>query len=342
MLLRRVIVSIAPLAAAALLASCAERGPHQAELAGASMGTTWSVKVVAPPADVDIESLQADVDRVVSAVEQSMSTYLPDSDVSQFNRSASTGWVGVPPEFCAAVDDALAIGRATDGAFDVTVGPLVNLWGFGPDGLTGEPPSDEHIDAALASTGHARLDADCSRPALRKELPGLYVDLSAYAKGYAVDRVAELLDARSIANYLVEIGGELRMRGLNARGDRWAIAVEKPVSATRAVQSVIRLSEAAVATSGDYRNFFEYDGVRYSHTIDPRTGRPVAHGAASVTVVAQESAYADAIATALLVMGPCDGLEFADRENIAAYFLVRDGDAIEERASSRFLNEVAQ
>jgi thiamine biosynthesis lipoprotein len=175
---------------------------------------------------------------------------------------------------------------------------------------------------------------------LRKESPGVYVDLSAFAKGHAVDKVAELLEARSLADYLVEIGGEMRMRGANARSELWAIAVETPDRAGRSVRKVLRLTDSGMATSGDYRNFFEYDGRFFSQTIDPRTGYPVTHNGASVTVVADTAAFADAAATALLVLGPEAGMELAERESIAAYFLLRLGSEFEERMSSLFVTKV--
>ncbi len=164
--------------------------------------------------------------------------------------------------------------------------------------------------------------------------------MSAFAKGYGVDRLAELLEDRNVANYLVEIGGELRLRGRNAKGEKWAIAIEAPIRGARSVHRIINVTDAAVATSGDYRIFFEHEGRIYSHTIDPRTGYPVTHAAASVTVVAATAAYADAMATALLVLGPDDGLEFAERAGVSAYYLVRTDGELQERRSSRFVSEV--
>jgi thiamine biosynthesis lipoprotein len=203
-----------------------------------------------------------------------------------------------------------------------------------------EPPSEEAVQAAMSNTGHARLHVDCEAPALRKDVAGIYVDLSAFAKGHAVDKVADLLDTRALQDYLVEIGGELRLRGINAKNENWAIAIETPDRGARSVQTVLHLTNTAMATSGDYRNFFEYEGRHYSHTIDPRTGFPVTHDGASVTVVADTAAFADAAATALLVMGPDDGLALAERESISAYFLLRLGSGFEERVSSLFANEV--
>jgi len=323
--------------------ACADPSPQDApqELTGDAMGTSFSIKMVSPPDTIDLEAMRNKVERKLAMIEQQMSTYIADSELSRFNAQRSVEWFEVSGDLCRVVAEALALSAVTDGAFDVTVGPLVNLWGFGPEGQVTEPPDAGLIAALLRSIGHDALHADCSVPALRKDLPDLYVDLSAFAKGYGVDELAALLDAVEVGNYLVEIGGELRMRGVNAEGEYWGIAIETPTPAGRSVQTVVRLTNAAVATSGDYRNFFEHDGQLYSHAIDPRTGHPISHDAASVTVIAETAAFADAMATALLVMGPDQGLEFAEREGIAAMFLVRHDGGVEERASTRFADEVS-
>lgn len=325
--------------AAGCLAGCGQPEVTHFEFAGSAMGTSWHVTVVAPPGDVREDALNEVMAAAIDAVEQSMSTWLEDSDVSRTN-NAGPGWHRVPTEFCEFVAAALAISSETGGAFDPTAGALVNLWGFGPGDMRFEPPAEAELDAVRAVSGHDKLEADCSRPALRKAAGGVYVDLSAIAKGYAVDRVADILDARSVSDYLVEIGGELRVRGRNPAGGPWRIAIELPDPGGRGVQRVVEITDTAVATSGDYRNFFEYDGRRYSHTIDPRTGRPIEHDAAAVTVVTLPAARADALATALLVLGPDEGLAFAERADLAALFLLRAGDMFVERASSRFTEEV--
>jgi thiamine biosynthesis lipoprotein len=331
-------VVAAALAGAMLLAGC-ERpstAQRQEELTGRTMGTTYSVKLVAAPLDLDRSALEQQIDQALDDVVMAMSTYEANSALSYFNRSQRTDWVRTSALLCDAVAGALALSRLTGGAFDVTVGPVVNLWGFGPDGSIATPPDAAQIHSALAAIGFHKLQADCDRPALKKSEPGLYVDLSAYAKGYAVDRVAAVLDANGLTDYLVEIGGELRVRGQNARGERWSVAVEQPRDDARGVQKVLRLTDAAVATSGDYRNFFVHDGRRYSHTIDPTTGAPVTHDTASVTVVADDATFADGLATGLLVLGAEAGLRLAEREGLAVYFLVRLDDGVEERMSSAF------
>ncbi len=326
----------------AVLAACgdsARERPLQ-ELVGSTMGTTFSVKVIAPPENLDLAGLRTDIEAALDGINRSMSTYLSDSELSRFNASDSTDWIEVSPELCHAIEAAQVVSEFTGGAFDVTVGPLVNLWGFGPTEATQEPPPNDAITAAMQFVGYTKLQADCTIPALRKDAPGIYVDLSAFAKGHAADVVAALLDTRNLPDYLIEIGGEMRLRGTNARSEPWAIAVEKPERAGRSIQTVVHLTDAAMATSGDYRNFFEHEGRFYSHTIDPRTGYPVTHDAASVTVIAQTAAFADAAATALLVLGPDAGMKLAEQENIAAYFLLRLGTEFEERMTSLFATKV--
>ncbi len=319
------------------LAACGDQRTAEYQLSGPTMGTRFSVTVVTE-FEFDQQHLQMQIVASLEDVEQRMSTYRSNSEVSRFNHSSSTDWTPVSRELCEAVAEAIEFGDLTDGAFDITVGPLVNLWGFGPDESRNEPPSAEAIDAAIAATGREHLYADCETPAIRKDRADLYIDLSAYAKGLAADEIAALLDSEGIANYLVEIGGDLRARGHNASDAKWRIAIEKPDQPGNAVEKIIHISNLSVATSGDYRNFFEFEGRRYSHTIDPRTGRPVTHDLASVTVLGSSAAFADAMATALMVLGPEAGMAFAERQRIAADFLLRDGSSITERMSTEFMS----
>ena len=325
------------LASLAILAAggCGEPAPVEFRLSGSAMGTTFNVAIVARR-DFDDEHWRQHVHAVLGEVDARMSTYREDSEVTRFNRSTSTGWFDVSPQLCRAVSQSLDLNARTGGAFDITVAPLVDIWGFGPGGARTAPPDNADIDAALRSTGSGRLRADCTRGALRKEIPGLQIDLSGFAKGLAADLVAAGFDDGGLRNYLVEVGGELRTRGLNAEGRPWRIAIETPDSDGRAIERIVPWSDGAVATSGDYRNYFESGGRRYSHTIDPRTGRPVTHRLASASVLAGTAAEADALATALMVLGPDAALEFAERENVAAYLLVRDGDGFTERMSPAF------
>jgi thiamine biosynthesis lipoprotein len=310
------------------------------DLSGSTMGTTFNVTLVAPPADIDLDSLQTRIQDRLEHVDKIASTYRNDSELSRFNAKSSTDWFRVMPEFCRMIVSANEISVMTHGAFDITVGPLVNLWGFGPENRQenreNELPTDEEISAVQSSVGYEMLETDCDHSVVRKASATIYVDLSGWAKGYAVDQIATLLDEQQLSNYLVEIGGELRARGHNAEQRKFSVAIEKPLPNNEMSYTLMRLSDVSVATSGDYRNFFEHDGRRYSHSIDPRTGRPVSDELVGVTVVSTQTAYADAVATAFLVLGPEEGHALAEKLRIAAYFLVRTDNGIEEKSTSQF------
>ena len=319
-----------------LLAACGDGRLPQIDLVGEALGTTFTVSVVEPPESLDAAALESDIIETLAQVDSLASTWRADSELSALNASESVDWIGVSKALCAALEQSWAISRTSGGAFDATIGPLVNLWGFGPDGRVVAPPSEAAIDSAMAHVGYDKLDLDCNNGLVRKTDPLLYVDLSGWAKGYAVDEVAEVLAERQLANFLVEVGGEMRVAGHNSEARKWAVAIEAPSTSRRAPQSVIRITNTGVATSGDYRNYFEYDGTSFSHTIDPRTGTPVTHDLAAVTVLQASSAFADAIATALLVLGPDDGPALAEELGIAAYFLIRAESDIKEISTKAF------
>ncbi len=321
----------------AMLALAACAGDHgSVELVGSTMGTQFNVKLPNGLGEHDALALKQAIEAVLDDDEAQMSTYLRDSDISRFNINRTAEWQGVELSFCEKVAQSLAISEQSGGAFDITVGPLVNLWGFGPGGMVDEPPSDDAIAALMDITGFEKLHADCSRPAVKKDVGDLMIDMSAIGKGFAADRVAALLVSLDFDSFLVEVGGELNIRGMNARGKPWAIGIEAPLPNARKPHAVVHLTDTALATSGDYRNFFEADGKLYSHTIDTRTGRPVTHTLASVTVVDEKGWRADALATALLVMGPEEGMAFAEREGMAVLMLLRTDDGIEERQTAAF------
>jgi len=326
------------LAAVFALSACSPNdvGHHLIEFDGLTMGTSWSVKVVDLPAAVDQSAIRSAIVATLAAINHSMSTYDTKSELSQFNQSTSTDWISVSDALAEVLATANRISKLSAGAYDVTVGPLVNLWGFGPVDTHDKIPQQQEIDAARARTGYTNLDVRRTPPAIRKHLPGLYVDLSSIAKGYAVDRVAGLLEQQGINDYLVEIGGEIRGTGRNERGSIWRIGIERPSATSRSVYSALEINGAGLATSGDYRNYFERNGRRYSHTIDPVSGRPVTHKLASVTVLSSSAMLADALATALMVMGPSTGYELAEREGIAAFFIVKAHDGFVDMATSTF------
>jgi len=314
-----------------------ELGQPKFQYSGLALGTSFTIKVTGLPEGVQPEQLKDELDRNLEAVDRIMSTYREDSELSRFNHSRSTEWQPVSKDLADVVAAALEVSRWSDGAFDVTVGPLVNLWGFGPDPRREQAPAIEQIESARQRVGFRKLDVREEPPALVKRQPDLYVDLSAIAKGFAVDKLARYLERLGCHDYMVEIGGELSLSGSSPRGEPWRIAIEKPVPRLREVEKVLSLTDIAVATSGDYRNYFEVDGMRFSHTIDPRTGRPITHRLASVTVLSHTTMNADALATALMVLGPEAGFVKAEQQNIKALFIVKEKEGFSERPTSAFI-----
>jgi len=302
-----------------------------ADLGGQTMGTTWSVRLVLPPGAA-LGRAHACVQDALDRVEAQMSTWLPESDICRLNR-APAGWHAIPAEFFTVLRAAWELARDTDGAYDPTAGPLVDLWGFGPRPRRGAAPGAAGIAAARARVDWRRLrfDPDANRV---WQPGGAELDLSSIAKGYGVDQAARALDALGASHYLVEVGGELRGRGRRPDGHPWRVAVELPDDAGMA--ALLALDGLCVATSGDYRRYFDAGGARHSHTLDPRTGRPVRHALASVTVAHRACMQADALATALTVLGPDAGMAYARRHGLAALFVSRAGDGFESAATPAF------
>lgn len=307
-------------------------------LQGHTMGTTYNIKVVATAEQVETLQLQQKIDAVLKKVNQEMSTYIPDSEISRFNKSTSLEPVEVSDGFARVLAESIRLGELSGGKLDITVGPLVNLWGFGPEQRPETVPSDEVLANTRARVGLQNLHLNGNQ--LLKDIPNLYVDLSTTAKGYGVDVVAELIEANGIVNYLVEIGGEMRLRGFKHTGELWAIAIEKPIfdpsGDHRAVQQVIIPKDNAVATSGDYRNYFEADGQRFSHIIDPDTGKPINHNLVSVTVIVPSSMTADGLSTTLMVMGVEQGMAFAVKNDIAALFISKTEYGFDQQFTVKF------
>lgn len=339
------------LALAGLTGGCQhDEGPARITTAfqGPTMGTSYTVKVVTRE---ELPSLrQAEVslaiEQVLIDVDAKMSTYRDDSELSRFNQLAETAPFEVSRETLAVFEKALAISRLSGGAFDVTVGPLVDAWGFGPDVSDGVEPSAEKLAELLERVGHTKLEIDPAALTLRKTHPALACDLSAIAPGYAVDLLAQGLVRMGFSDFMIDVGGEVRAAGRNSQGNLWRIGVERPQLARGSIERIVPLLDMAIATSGDYRNFREQeDGGRITHIIDPREGRPVHHRLTSVTVLHPGCAEADGLATALMVLGPQAGMELASRENLAVLLLVRKEDeGWEEQMSpamERYLEQVA-
>ena len=320
---------------------CDDSQPEQFEFQqiGTTMGTTFSVKIPVLPANVESKELKGHIEQIIDGVNRKMSTYLEDSELSRFNQNQSIDWIPVSPEILEVIAEAQQISYLSNGAYDITIGPLVNLWGFGPSDSDRNVPDAMLIEELRQKTGSKFLEFRREPSALRKKIASLYLDLSSLAKGYAVDRVAAYLVSLGIKDFLVEIGGELKANGRKHDGKYWRVAVEKPDPAQRSIEQILELNNIAVATSGDYRNFFDQDGQRYSHTIDPRTGKPVTHRLASVTVLSNTTMRADALATAFMVLGHEAGMKIAEREKIPVLFINQTGQGFSKIQSSQFPSE---
>ncbi|WP_428425780.1 FAD:protein FMN transferase [Methylibium sp.] len=311
--------------------------PAVQELGGPTMGTIWSVKYWRPlsalaPARREVREA---AEAALATVVRQMSTWETDSDLSRFNRAAPGRWQKLPQAFFTVLHCALELARDTGGAYDPTVGPAVNLWGFGPDPVRRTAPSDADLQAARARIGWQRVLLDPVQRRAR-QAGGSYLDLSSIAKGHAVDAVGQALRGLGCVNALIEVGGELLGLGRRPDGQPWRVAVKLPGLA-RGEGPVLALPGLAVATSGDdFRRFMADDGQHHSHTIDPRTGRPVRHALASVTVVHPQCMQADALATALTVLGPDAGWTYAERRGLAALFIRRAADGHELRPTAGF------
>ncbi len=319
------------------LAGCdAAQPPVEHALQGETMGTTWSVQLFDAVSAAEYEALAAEIAVLFDGLNARMSTYIGDSEINRFNRSRDTRWQPASPELAEIVAQALEISEHTRGAFDVTVAPIVALWGFGAGQKDRTFPDRMLLDDLMQTVGYRHLSARLKPPALRKSLPALQMDLSAIAKGYAVDRVAELVSAHGVNNYLAEVGGELRASGVSQLLRPWRVGVEKPTPGWRETMHVVELKGRGIATSGDYRNFIELDGKRYSHEIDPRTGEPAPYRGASMTVIADTAMEADAWATGLFVLGKDEALSIAEAHGLAVYFIEQSGDGFSQTFNEAF------
>jgi FAD:protein FMN transferase len=311
------------------------------KIGGPTMGTTWSVTILPGARTMDAaerDGVDSEVQGTLARVEALMSTWDQNSELSRFNRTRTTEPFPIAPETYEVFRWALALGKETDMAFDMTVLPIVEAWGFGARGDRGAPrPSPATLARLKAATGPGRVALDPGGRWARKNLPEVECDVSGLAPGYAADLIAAALERRGLTNFLIDVGGEIVARGQNAAGLPWQIAVERPDDLTRSIERVVPLADMALATSGDYRNYREIDGRRITHVIDPRTAEPIAHRLASVSVIDRHAVRADGLATALMVLGPDEGMALATRLNLAAFFIVRTPDGtLEERMTPEF------
>lgn len=314
------------------LTGCSEPVEKVVSHSGLTMGTSFTVKWVSNDSSSAQElnqRLPSEINQLLVNINNSMSTYQANSELTRINQLPAGSKVLLSHGLADVLQRALEISQQSSGAFDVTIGPLVNLWGFGPDGRVINAPTESKITELMQQVGfnHIRLDNQARELV---KLKNVYIDLSAIAKGYGVDQIAQLLERYDLASYLVEIGGELRAKGLKPDNNHWKIAIEAPIAGDRKIQRIIAVKDVGIATSGDYRNYFEQDGVRFSHTINPADGKPIRHRLASVTVLAQDCASADALATAMMVMGAEKAEPFAIEQGVEALLIVKTDSGFRE------------
>ena len=303
------------------------------EITGPIMGTSYHIKVVLTSNQHSLDNLSNGASDTLKRIDFLMSTYKSNSEISRFNRFPQNKWFEVSAETYEVISLGQLISKKSNGYYDMTVGPLVNSWGFGPSGKPVKIPDEGQLKKILNKVGFAHLKLDDKTLSIMKHAD-VYLDLSSIAKGYAVDAVARYLSKQGVDSYLVEVGGEIRAQGKKPDNKVWRLAIESPMVGQRSVHKVIELTDAGLATSGDYRNYYEEAGVRYSHTIDPFTGKPVQHNLTSVSVIRPTSAEADAMATMFMVMGTEHGYKFAVEQGVAAYFIYRSDDGLAFKSKS--------
>ncbi|MBO0344080.1 FAD:protein FMN transferase [Roseibium sp. CAU 1637] len=309
-----------------LVACSGEEPAKTVRLSGKTMGTTFNITALAVPSGVTEEKLSAEVEAVLADVNAKMSNWDKASEVSRFSASESTEPFKVSGDFVTVMRAANQVHELSDGKFDVTLGPLISLWGFGPRQPEDPVPQDAAIEEALAFVGQSKLlSLDETASTVTKSAPEVGINLSAIAKGFGIDAVAAKLKSLGIDSYMVEIGGDLVTAGENEKAEAWRIGIEKPEPGEKAIELIVPVMDKGLATSGDYRNFVEFEGKRYSHIIDPTTGRPITHWTTSVSVVTDNAMMADAWATAMLALGNEKGLEVAEEQGLAVYFISHDG-----------------
>lgn len=292
-------------------------------LRGETMGTSYSVKIVLSQNKTILDTLSNEIETTLESINNSLSDWKSDSEISRFNQNTSTQFQAISNHFYQVMHEAMIINKQSLGQFDVTLSPLINLWGFGPQ-TNASQPTPSIINEILNKVDQsALLTLKDNPPSLKKQQADVSLNLSSIAKGYAIDQIAAVLRQHHIQNYIVEIGGDLVTNGMNLNEQAWRIAIEKPNDLGQSVQAIIPLHSQAIATSGDYRNFYRQDNKRLSHILNPKTGYPITHNLASVTVIESSAMRADGLATALMVMGEKEGLILANKLDIAVYFITR-------------------
>ena len=316
------------------ITNCSSPTKEELFLRGSTMGTSYSVRIVEPKEKEILKGIDTEIDSVLVDVNNKMSTYLQSSELSHFNQTKSTDWIEISKDLAHVINTSIGVSKESNSSFDITVGPLVNLWGFGPTQTANKMPDNKKIKELLVDVGINKIELDLNDLKIRKKNPDIYCDLSAIAKGFGVDKVGLFLESKGLKNYMVEIGGEVRTKGFNKQNEKWKIGISTPLG--NGLEKVVDIANLSIATSGDYYNYYEVDGVRYSHTIDPRTGRPITHKLASVSVINEDCEKADAYATAIDVMGPEEGYEFALKMKLPIFMIVRKENGFIEKMTPQF------
>ena len=307
------------------LVSCSDNNlPKKVVLQGKTMGTSYHITLIISAKELQQQpTLQPEIDKLLKDINHKMSTYQSDSEISVFNSTPSIDWIPVSKDLYHVVKTAQSISKLSNGYFDISISPLIELWGFGTK-VKVNSPNSEGIKQAMSHIGYQNLTIQENPPTLKKKDPTLKIDLSSIAKGYAVDKISEYFNTKSINNHLVEIGGEVKAKGKNLSGKKWRIAIENPDINSRTLNSFLELDNTAVATSGDYRNYYVENNQRLSHIIDPKTGYPIKHKLASVTVVNNSTMLADAWATSLMVLGEEKGKELVLEQGLSVQMIIRN------------------
>ena len=330
---------ITAVAAVLLIVAC-QGGGEETELAGDAQGTTYHIKMALNGLDVNHEELRKAVGDTFADIDIKLSNYRDDSEISTLNRQKSSEWLPISKEIADLLVIAKSVNADSRGCLDLTIKPLFDLWGFSKHEM--KVPTQADIDKTLSHVGMDKLEVDPERLRLLKKDPEVGIDLSSIAQGYSVGAIAKLLEARGIHHYMVEIGGEMKVKGRKANGSEWRIAIEKPTPIAREVQKIISIHQEngeAVMTSGTYRNFFEENGKLYSHIINPKTGKPVDHNLLSVTVLHDDPTWADAWDTALLCLGEREGYQVAAEQKLRALLIYHEGKELKELYSPELIKE---
>lgn len=322
-----------------ILAGCQSQN-NETELTGSIQGTTYHIKIVQDGQLIEPERVRTLVEETFNTIDLKLSNYRDDSEISRLNQNKTTDWLPVSSEIVELIDIAKQVYERSQGCYDLTVKPIFDLWGFSKH--QNRVPTQEEINNVLLHVGMSRVEIDKANNRIRKLDPELQIDLSSIAQGYTVTATANLLESQGIQNYLVEIGGEMKVKGHNASGNPWRVAIEKPSPFSHQIQKILdihQMNGTGIMTAGTYRNFFDEKGQTYSHILNPKTGSPVTHHLLSVTVLHEDPTWADAWDTALLCVGETEAVKIAETENLKVLLIYHEGQTLKEYVSNAFITD---